>query len=102
MNVEIQRITNDTVLTWPSGNKSLVVLVVTAPGSINVTLPRASASASKFITIRRIDKGRRGVVLPGGTDIIDGERLPIVMENRSDYVTLLSDGNEWVVFAQQR
>jgi len=76
--------------------------VTTAGDSVTITLPPASASKNRFITVRRADGGKRVSVASVGSDRLDGARDPLVMNNKQDYVTLVSDGAEWFVFAMQQ
>jgi hypothetical protein len=98
--IAIHRVSVDTVV--PAGATSDMYFVTTAPGNVTITLPRASLSKNRFITVRRADGGRRVIVQTVGSDPLDGGRDPIVMNNKGDYVTLTCDGVEWFIFAQQQ
>jgi hypothetical protein len=98
---EVRRISASTTATWPAGNQSLVYLATTSGANVVVTLPSAASSANRFITVRRVDGGREVRVRPATGETIDGASAAIAMTLKDQYVTVVSDGAEWVVFAQQ-
>jgi hypothetical protein len=97
----IRRVFTDTVITLPQNNQSVIYLVTTAPTSVTLTLPPAAAAGSRFITITRVDNGRKVIVRPQANELVDGIRTPITMDDKFDSVTLVSDGNEWVSLFRQ-
>ena len=99
---EIQRISDDRVLTVPAGNKSLICLVTTAPDSVRLTLPPAATAVSRFVTITRVDSGKKVIVAPQSNEILDGARVPITMDGKFDSITLVTDGVEWVALFRQK
>jgi hypothetical protein len=99
---DIVKTSSDTVIAMPPDGHSVVYLVTTPPRSLTITLPLASAAASRFVTITRVDNGRTVTVRPQGSDPVDGERVPVVMDDQLDSITLVSDGNEWVSLFRQR
>jgi hypothetical protein len=101
LDFEVQRISTDTTVTWPAGNLSLVYLATTSGAGVVVTLPAASTSAHRFITVRRVDGGRQVRVRPSAGETIDGDAGAISMADKDQYITLVSNGVEWVVFAEQ-
>lgn len=74
---------------------------------VTVTLPPAATSVSRFLTIRRLDSRGRVLVQPRSNESLEGRgrerpQDAIVLESRADYVTLVSDGTAWFVFADGR
>jgi hypothetical protein len=98
---EIRRTSADTALTLPGGNRSVVYLVTTAPGSVTLTLPPAATAVSRFVTVTRVDGGRKVTLRPLNNEMVDGARVPIVMDDKFDSMTLVSDGAEWVVLVKR-
>jgi type VI protein secretion system component Hcp len=94
----IRRTSADTVITMPTGNRSVVYLVRANGRSMTMTLPRASAAASRFVTVERVDAGHHVVISPQGGDLLEGANAPIAMDGRDDAVTMISDGHEWIVW----
>ena len=45
--------------------------------------------------------GRTVTVRPQAADMVDGARVPIVLGDKFDSITLVSDGNEWVSLFRQ-
>ena len=85
----------------PPNNHSLIYLVTTAPNSVTMTLPLASMAASRFVTVTRVDNGRRVTIRPQGHDFLEGANTPLVMDDRYDSFTMVSDGHEWVVLSRR-
>lgn len=94
---EIRRVSADTAIALPADNRSVVYLVTTGSRNITLTLPAPASATSRFITIQRLDNGRKVFIRPSGNAPIDGVRVPVAMEDRFDAVTLVTDGVEWVV-----
>jgi hypothetical protein len=101
LSFEIRRTSSDTALTLPEGNRSVVYLVTTAPGNVTLTLPPATTAVSRFVTVTRVDGGRRVTVRPLNNEMIDGARVPLVMGDKFDSITLVSDGAEWVALVKR-
>ncbi|MFP5379468.1 MAG: hypothetical protein ACLGHP_06915, partial [Vicinamibacteria bacterium] len=69
-------------------------------------------STSRFLTIRRVNNGGRVLVqtrpgdhLEGGPDVRfprNSDANVLALNSRWDYVTLVSDGENWFVFAHGR
>jgi hypothetical protein len=80
--------------------------------SLELALPPAASGTSRFVTIRQV--AARGRVLvraalgsphrDGGEPQHPGSGHPggLVLEDRGDYVTLVSDGRAWYIFAEGR
>ena len=78
---------------------------------LDLTLPPAASSGSRFVTIRRLDS-RGAVHVRADAGRIEGVGViasgywhagdEIKLEGGGDYVTLVSDGSAWYVFAAQR
>jgi hypothetical protein len=92
--VKILRINTDTVITMPTGNISVIYLVITAPESVTVTLPAAATAIGRTVTITRYDGG--GVVtVQTQNERLDLRMTPVVMYEMSDSITVASDGQQW-------
>jgi len=102
LSFEIQRVSTDRVLVLPEGNRSLICLVTTAPDTVRLTLPPASSAISRFVTITRVDNGKKVLVEPQRDETLDGARVPIVMDGKFDSITLVTDGVEWVALFRQK
>ena len=97
------------VLQLGANNSSMVYLVTMPPRAnlLTLTLPPAASATSRFLTIRRLDSPGAVLILPQGADTIEGRgrddtRSPLELDSRSDYVTLVSDGTAWYLFADGR
>jgi hypothetical protein len=106
-------IDEDGPLTLPTGAPSVMYLARMEQGRgrqrLELTLPAASASQNRFITVRRVDA--RGVVivrtagepLEGAAEIREPRNSnsnAVRLESRYEYVTFVTDGAKWYVFAQ--
>src|SRR5258706_445598 len=100
-------------LVLPAGNASGIFLVRVLQGSrLDLTLPAAANGQSRFVTVRRLDERGRVLVkaapgehLEGGREIHEGhshDSDTLALDGRWDYVTLVSDGTTWFVFAERR
>lgn len=98
---EIQRVGADATLVSPPDNRSLICLVTSGRGAITITLPPAETATSRFMTVQRLDKGRKILIRAAGGEMIDGAGAAVVMEDRFDAVTFVTDGTEWVVFSRR-
>jgi hypothetical protein len=98
---EIRRVSSNTTVSLPAGNRSVIYLATTAAGNITMTLPAASSAASRFVTITRVDRGGQVTVQPIGNDLLNGVHVSIVMKGNDDSITLVSDGVEWVTLIKQ-
>ena len=100
-------------LTFPDGPSSVLFLARVVRGDwLELVLPPAASGTSRFVTVRQV--GARGRILVRtalGAPHRDGReqrhRGPrnsggFVLEDRDDYVTLISDGSTWYVFAEGR
>jgi predicted extracellular nuclease len=102
-------VTTSGTLALGSGNASMIYLVRVLQGnnSVTVTLPPAASATSRFLTIRRLDSRGRVFVRPQTGESLEGRgrerpQDAIALESRADYVTLVSDGTAWYVFADGR
>jgi hypothetical protein len=80
----------------------LFVNAVAFMNNVTMLLPAAASAPNRLITIRRVDNAKKVSVQARPGESIDGDTDPIVMKNKGDYVTLVSDGVAWAVIAQQR
>jgi hypothetical protein len=91
-------------------NNATMVYLVRMPSNasaITLTLPAAAAATSRFLTIRRLDSRGRVLIRPMAGESLEGRGREnpqdgVPLENRADYVTLVSDGTSWFVFADGR
>ena len=100
----------DATLTLPTGSASVMYLARTEGrrgGGVRMqlVLPAAADATNRFITVRRVDEGGRVVVRTNGevlegAPIVRGTANAISLEDRYEYVTFVTDGVKWVVFAQ--
>lgn len=97
----ITRIQSSQQLTLPDGNASALYLVSTPntrrPSRVVLTLPDAAAATNRFLSIRRVDRDGVVRVLTAAGTMIDGVGD---LDDRGAYVTLVTDGVEWFVFAK--
>jgi hypothetical protein len=86
-------------------NASMIYLISNPRSSrITVTLPAAADAVSRTLTIRRLDSRGRVFVEPQAGESLEGRgrerpQDAIALDSRADYVTLVSDGTAWYVFA---
>lgn len=76
-------------------------LVILADGSytpITITLPDTSTHTSKVYFIKKTDSSRNGITISGynTSQTIDGEKT-IILTLQYQYVTVISDGNNWFI-----
>jgi hypothetical protein len=105
-------IDNDGPLTLPPGPTSVMYLarMDTRPRGnqrMQLTLPAAADSKSRFITVRRVDSGGRVIVRTNGEELEGAAEIrepansnAVRLESRYEYITFVSDGVKWFVFAQ--
>jgi alpha-tubulin suppressor-like RCC1 family protein len=94
---DIRNVSDDTVISLPENNHSVIYLVTTGRTNVNITLPAAASATSRFIVIQRVDDGRMVTIRSQNGEPIDGRRWPIMMDDTSDSITLVTDGAQWVV-----
>lgn len=100
--VVIRETDDDTAITMPAGNANLVYFVsVPRRETITMRLPSPAAAKSRFITVTRVDGGRRVFVDPGHSSVA-GWRDPIVLNSKRSSVTVTSDGQRWVVLSLRK
>jgi len=87
----------------------MIYLVEMPPSSnsLTLTLPPAATATSRFLTIRRVDSRGTVFVKPAAGDALEGRgrerpQDAIPLTSRADYVTVVSDGMAWFVFADGR
>ncbi len=75
--------------------------------TLTLTLPPAADATSRFLTIRRLNapglvviNARSGELIAGGGNPRSGSAVSL--DDRADYVTLVSDGSSWYVFGNGR
>jgi hypothetical protein len=103
---------NDGQLALPPGPSSVMYLArmenrPRGNSRLTLTLPGASASKNRFITVRRVDAGGRVIVKTNGEQLEGAEEIrepansnAVRLESRYEYITFVSDGVKWFVFAQ--
>jgi len=90
----VQPVSSDYVVT-----KEDAIIVNASSGNITITLPQVTSYRGKFLRIKKIDSSANTVTIDAyESELIDGEQT-YVLENQFSAVTILSDGNEWRVFA---
>ena len=90
-------------LTLPAGNASVLFLTRVARGRrLDLTLPPAADGTSRLVAIKRIDSAGRVMIHAAAGELLDRRSAPIDLDDRGDYVTLVSDGTAWFVFASGR
>jgi hypothetical protein len=97
----ISRVEFSQQVTLPPGNASVLYLVSTPARQTQVVmqLPDAATATNRFLTFRRVGgNGLARVVSATGASIEGLDRL----DKPGEYVTLVTDGAEWYVFAQSR
>jgi hypothetical protein len=95
----LQTITQSQTLTLPPGTVSVVVIVTTDRHDIDVTLPPAASAANRFVTLRRVNSSHTVTIKPvAGEQIVGANRSVLTLEDRFETLTLVSDGQKWVVF----
>lgn len=97
IDVTVRNVASNTTITMPSNNTSVVYLVTTPSSNLTMTMPPASAAASRFVTITRVDRGRQVFVKPASGQTFAGGESPLVLDSRYDSVTFVSDGQRWLV-----
>jgi hypothetical protein len=91
-------------------NGATMIYLVRMPSNLNtlnLTLPPAATATSRFLTIRRLDSRGRVFVKAAAGETLEGrgrdhpeDALPL--QDRADYVTVVSDGAVWYIFADGR
>ena len=99
---DIIAVSSDTAIVAPPSAHSVVYLVTTGRSNITMTLPAPATAVGRFITIQRVDDGRKVFIRPQGGEAIDGARQPVVMDDRFDSMTLVTDGTQWVVLSRRQ
>lgn len=75
---------------------SEIIFLDTTSGVINVSLPPASGNGGKELTVKLKNGSNSGVLLPSGTETIDGEaQIGILYTYQS--VHLISDNFNWFI-----
>jgi hypothetical protein len=97
----IRRVAADETIAMPvDGN--VIYVVTTSRSNITMTLPSAAAAAGRVIIIRRDDNGRRVFIRPQPNESIDGARRTVALDDRNDGITLVSDGEDWLLIYRSR
>jgi len=81
---------------------NLIYVVTTSRANITMTLPRAADAAGRLIIIRRDDNGRKVFVRPQADESIDGARRTVSLNDQTDGITLVSDGDNWLMIYRTR
>jgi hypothetical protein len=103
---------DDATLTLPTGSSSVMYLARMERGRrgnqrMTLTLPDAASSTNRFITVRKVDENGQVIVrtngepLEGAAEIrVPRDSNAVRLESRYDYITFVTDGAKWYVFAQ--
>jgi len=98
----VSRVSTSGPLVLAPNNASMIYLVTSAQrerGELTLVLPAAASATSRVLTIRRVDDGGRVLVVAMGNETLEAGKGPVVLNDRSDYVTVASDGFNWYVIA---
>lgn len=96
----IVRTTIDSAIAMPSAGRSVIYFVTTGRANVTITLPLAATAIGRTVIIKRQDRGRLVFVRASGNEEIDATRAQLRMEDRSDSLTFVTDGVEWVLISQ--
>ena len=90
-------------LTLPAGNASALFLARVARNRrLDLTRPPAADGSSRMVTIKRLDSSGRVIIHAASGEQLDQRNGPIDLDDRGDFVTFVSDGTAWYVFASGR
>jgi hypothetical protein len=110
-------VSSSSSLRLPSGNSSVLYLVSapqpprgkSAP-ALTLELPPPGSSVGRLVSIRRVDSNGQihirtsdGAAIEGWREVREGRNRDtdvLALQDRWDYVTLVTDGTKWFVFAQ--
>jgi len=108
-------IDDDGLLTLPTGAESVMYLARMEQRRgrdarrLELRLPPAAGAANRFVTVRKVDNGGTVIVRTGGEPLEGAEemRVPrnsnaVQLQSRYEYITFVTDGDKWFVFAQGR
>jgi hypothetical protein len=70
---------------------------VTTTGEITVTLPTAIGVAGREFTIKKIDSNSTLSIATTSSQTIDGSDSPLLITEQWTSMTLISDGNNWLI-----
>jgi len=77
-----------------------VILCDATSNSMTVSLPSASGITGRVYTIKKVDSSANTVTIdPNGTETIDGSST-YSLSSQWDFVTIVSDGSNWVIIAK--
>ena len=97
---------DDGPLTLPPGTVSVMYLARTEQTGgkrkdqlrIELTLPTSASAVSRFLTVRHVDQ-RGTVIIRTAGEPLEGA-TEVRLDTRNEYVTFVTDGTKWFVFAQ--
>ena len=94
---------SDTTISMPPNAQSVIYLVTAGASNVTMTLPAAASATSRFVTIQRVDQGKKVFVFikAQNNESIDGARKSLTMDGTLNQVTLVTDGVEWVVWSHR-
>lgn len=103
----------DRALTLPPGSQSVTYLARLEgrrgrdARQLDLTLPAAAGASNRFLTIRKVDNGGSVVVRTNGEQLEGAEEIrwprnsnAVRLQSRYEYITFITDGAKWYVFAQ--
>jgi hypothetical protein len=111
-------VSSSSSLQLPSGNSSVLYLVSAPPPprkgksapTLTLALPSPASSMGRLVSIRRLDSNGQihirtsdGSAIEGWREVREGRNADtdvLALQDRWDYVTLVTDGSKWFVFAQ--
>jgi hypothetical protein len=97
----VRRVTANATVEMPVDGH--VFYVITAGRSnITLTLPSAAGAIGRMIIVRRDGFGRRVSVRAQSKETIEGSPRILALNSNSDGLTLVSDGQNWVLLYRTR
>ncbi len=99
---DIRTATSNTTIALPTTGHSVIYLVTTGPTDVTMLLPRAATAVGQFVNIQRMAPGHKVLVRSQNNELVDGAGVPIVLDDKYDAVTLVTDGVQWVVLYRRQ
>ncbi len=75
------------------------ILANNASGTVTISLPSAGTCKGRIYTIKRISTGNVEIN-PNGAETIDGVSANYILGNTYDFITIVSDGDNWYIIAK--
>ncbi len=105
----IRGVSNTTIKPYPSGTNVVLlnielsetdstVIVNTDDGDMTINLPSATSIKGRIYTIKKSSNTNNAIITPVTTQLIEG-RATFRLKYLNEYVTIQSDGSNWVIIA---